>query len=695
MGPPLAARLASRLARHRMDHPEARGLAMKAPQLDQLLRRVAARHRRVAVDAVGWAQLPVFLLACALAVLLDAVMGFGPAGLVGIDLALVTLVVLHVVSLRLTERRHRFDPRRVARLLEDRAKIDDSLLISAVQFAQAPTGRERDELAAMTLARAEAWAAGVRAESFDDPQARRRLNRARAAGMLALAAAAIALWAFSGAVRASSIRCAHPLSDFPPYTTVRFAIYTDPSPPRRDLPLTIVADVSGPPRVEQAQVVFAPADEHLGHRTSLAMISQDGRFTLSLPRAGDRRDFHIQTPAGRSAWYRIDPLKTPILTAITVRCEFPDYTHWPSRAESPSPASSLVLRALVGTRATFTLVAGGPLRDAVLTLTPDAAPLPGTIPGSGMAGAATQAAGRASQTLPFAIDVRDPSRASATFDVTTSAALTVEFTSADGTGSSSLTGRIEAVKDRPPTTTWVEPAETELAVPAGWPVELAATANDDVAVASMALEVDGRPIAAAIEGLDTPEARGRWTLDPAAMGLAVGSRFECAVVARDARPPEGQPSARSIRVVRVVSDEEYRALAAARYDPRRAAEEAQAFAQALARAAARHASLAARTGERRAPGEQANDRTAENAEDDRSSDAELSRHADDARVLASRLARRSRPPHLNGSDAEFAASLARAAAALDAAADASDALAGAMAASLDGGANAALGGDAA
>lgn len=640
---------------------------MTTPQFDRLLHAAAARRRRTALLPTIALVAALLLLLVSVAILLDARFAFEPGGLVGLDLALFACSVIGFAAVLVVARRHRFDARRAARELEQRAGMADSLLISAVQLAEA--GDEgRGELAAMTRQRAEAWVGTMSVKAFDDAQALRRARAACAAALVA--AAVVCLWFASPTSPGPAVvaRLLHPWGDLPPHTLLRFDVAIAPAAPRLGRPARIDARIDGPSRVVEASVVFVDEQPGWPPRVVVPMSGQEGRFSLAIDSVQSPREFYIQTPRGRSRRHRLAPAPITAIESIELRCDFPGYTGRPPQVRTVSPGgpgepgATPALRLLEGTRVALTVTASEPMRAATLTLERE----------PGGAGAGTGVGGK--QTLPLSVGRDDPRRATGDFTVEGSAGLTLAVEGALHPGESVRAGRIEAAADRPPAVAWEELEDGELAVPAGWPVELAARANDDVAVEAMELRIDGGASPAAgqaqVEGLHTASTRARWSVDPAALGFKPGQRFTCVVAVRDGRPPAGQGATSSPVVVRVVTDEEYRALAKVRIDPARAAEDWRRVERALARLAARQAELASRAA---AAGESASG----------PGPAELARHAAAARSLAAELARRARPPHLGTADAELATALGRAAEALHEAGDASDALASATAAMLE------------
>lgn len=659
-------------------------MGINAPHLDRLLRAVASRQRTAALSAVSSLSLSGVIVSLAGAAALDAALAPGRAGRVALSFLLLAASAAAVAALIITAHRRRYCAGRIARDLESRAAIGDSLLISALQLGSSSTSPGSRSLAAQACADADAWASAQDPRRFDDPAAHRRARVAMGAAVCLLACISLAAALAPGVPAAVLPRLFAPWADLPPFTRLRFRVIVEPRPLLAHRPASIRVRITGPVAVPSAAVVFPDDPAPAGSSPSLAMSPLDapGEFTLALDAAGRPRDFFIQTPAGRSARVRLNPLDIPASQSLEATIASPAYARLLLRTQTFAPNASPVLRALDGSTLTVTLVADRPPLGAVLHR-----PMPrddATSPGSAPTTSPTR--------LPMAPDPADPRRMRVSFAVQGSGELAIDLPTASGEFVRVATARVESLRDEFPRVLWREPLAHELAVPVGWPVELAAEAFDDLAVASLELHVEGRPDAARpapiadITGQGSPEARVRWRIDPAALGLVAGSRVVLRAIARDALPPAGQAALSEPLTLRVVSDAEYQRLAAERFDPREAAAEAERFARAMAAAVARHDRLNALARNLATP-----PRRAESADLAQSPDAsgaapgpgpaELERHAALMRALASRLAARARPPYLSDDDAKFAAALASAAEALNQASASTDDLADANASS--------------
>ena len=275
---------------------------MNGPGLHNLLRRVGRLVLAVDVAAGVMTGLALITAAVVLCLLLDAALSLPAGGLLTLD---TMLAVVACASLCLIGRgvvRNRYDPRRVAVMIERRLDVADSRLINAVDLCDRPTAGASEQLQSMAVRLGEELAATVRPWSLVD---RSRLKRAGLLACLAVLPAVLFYLSAPGVFCAVIPRLMQPRADLPPFTRVRFDVRVEPAKVMFGRRAAIRATLSGGSVPDAADVVFVD-----GKRRSapLPMKPQSGEassFVLELPRAVRSQSFYVDTPAGRSGRYEL------------------------------------------------------------------------------------------------------------------------------------------------------------------------------------------------------------------------------------------------------------------------------------------------------------------------------------------------------------------------------------------------------
>ena len=504
--------------------------AVNGPGLHNLLRRVGRLVLAVDVAAGVMTGLALITAAVVLCLLLDAALSLPAGGLLTLD---TMLAVVACASLCLIGRgvvRNRYDPRRVAVMIERRLDVADSRLINAVDLCDRPTAGASEQLQSMAVRLGEELAATVRPWSLVD---RSRLKRAGLLACLAVLPAVLFYLSAPGVFCAVIPRLMQPRADLPPFTRVRFDVRIEPAKVMFGRRAAIRATLSGGSVPDAADVVFVD-----GKRRSapLPMKPQSGEassFVLELPRAVRSQSFYVDTPAGRSGRYELVVHQTPLFEHVRVEYEYPTYTGLPP-VERALGADGIV--APTGTTVTITVTSNVPLERGDLT-----------VP-----------AGE----VELKVDESEPRCVAGSFKLTADGEYEMSLVGSDGSAADhTLRGSVGCIPDEPPDVYFTEPAPRVVAAE-GSAVEVGLVAADDVAVEHVVLrrsvnEGEASPLSLAVVGSGTTRATGVCAFDLEAMGVRDGDVITYLAKAYDNRPGGGQSADTPAYTIEVVSNERY------------------------------------------------------------------------------------------------------------------------------------------
>lgn len=535
---------------------------MNAGHLERTLRRACRLARLTEAVSAGAGAVAVLATAALVLVTLDALLALPVWALVLGDavLALAALAgVLHVVW---TLWVNRYEPRRVARMLEARLDIRGSFLINGVDLLAGAGPGASVSLAGRAVAQAEGLAKGLDIARVVD---RRRLRRRLAAAGAAMVVLVAAWAALPRVFAATGTRYLAPTSDRPPFTLLEFAVSWEPQRIHQGRPATIIAVVRGDGALpRQADVVFVDTPQ----RQRVPMVrEEDGSFALRIDRVDRPREFHVATPLGRSERYHLEVLPVPVFRHVRVRYEYPEYTNWQVASETLEAEG---IHALSGTRVTVSVQSNLPLREGRLTLHDE--------PAEGGAVPATQEVTLA--------PTDDPSIATGSFVLDAPGRFEIHLAAADGTESNEpLVGPVVCVVDRAPQVRFEAPG-AEVVIPASWRLPLRIAADDDVAVSRIGLFRSVNGLAPSTVELPVQRAGPAYVtaetqFDLAALGAAGGDVITYYATAFDGRPGEPQFTDTRTFVVRVVTDEEYHEFVRSHYQVEQMVAEMDAFVQRL------------------------------------------------------------------------------------------------------------------
>ncbi|MEO0966623.1 MAG: hypothetical protein AAFY08_16105, partial [Planctomycetota bacterium] len=576
---------------------------MTTPQIDGLVQRTRAIDGAWrGLGAVGWG-VAVTLGVVGLGVAIDAAFAPGPAARVGLDIA---LLVAWLIGLTIAITRH-LAPRRTTAAWLQRIELACGLrhnrLVNAWQLA-------RLDATAHGLSPALTDAAVAQGEALVPSVNTDRVVTARPAlrGLLVMLLAGLAIAACYLAVprvfHATLPRLLAPLADLPPYTPLRFTLSVDPARPDLGDDVTLAVEVLGPPFPPDATLVIDALSDHATDTVTLPMPRRrviqrsappptpiGATFASVLPSVDGSFRFHVATPHGRSAWQRVDVSPTPKLRLADVTVTLPAYAQRPDRTV-PLPDR---LPALVNSQLTLDVLANVTLDQAHLTLEP--------LPDNDTAPHADQRPAPTPRRLQLAVDPDTPQRATATLALDRSYRYTLQLVGPTGlTLREPRTGTLTALPDHPPDIAIDRPTRHSRVV-VGYPIDIGLTADDDVGLARVMLQLrlpNGRPYPVDLYAhtpdtqanqkrsarLDRPATRfaATHTLDTAALNLAPGDVVTYHAAAVDTHPDPPQHATTDTHTVTIITLDEFNALLAEQQRRQQRQALADALAQAMAAA---------------------------------------------------------------------------------------------------------------
>ena len=522
----------------RFDSPE-----FSETSLAGMLRSVRSLKVFLEIASVVLLAFACLLGAALVAVYLDAVLALPTPARIAVNV-LFSIGALWSVGLMLRSLfLNRFDPRRLARLVEDRLGLENSVFINGVEFAGAEQRTGSSVLRARAVRMAHQHARKVSSLDVVPVRPLYRSFMIAAAALLLLAGAWLTAPRLFGAVVP---RYLDPHGDHPPYTLVTFDVTISPEPVYHGRPAEISVKLGGPEAIDQARVVFLSGEE----RESLPMYrTGEQQFALQIDKAARSRDFYIDTPRGRSPTRRLDVLEVPWFEETHVGYVYPGYTGWPAAEQ---PLTDRGIHALVGTEVTLTIRSNLPLQSGRLQLTPGDA---------GSDGAAHVVL----HPVP-----EDPRTVTGTFPIEFSGRFQLDLVAVSGARSAeSLEGPLEAVPDRHPHVAIVEPGARVIAVE-DWQVPVTVEAVDDVGISRIRLyrSVNGwgpTPVDLALESSQPNRASARSEFDLAALGSRAGDVITYYASAYDNHPGGEQFADSELCVIQVISKSEYEQFARQQY----------------------------------------------------------------------------------------------------------------------------------
>lgn len=523
---------------------------MSYAHLPILLRRTSWLTLAVEVARAVFGTVGVLLAAGLAALAIDAVFGLYPAGLIAVDGLIVCLMLAAAGFVASQFWRNRFDPRRMARQIEQRLAIQDSRLINSVDLMESGRGGHSDHLVRKSVERGEELAAGVSSIEAVD------LWRPWKMAAAALGAIVVLIAAYLSAPRVFAMvvpRYLDPTGDHPPFTLIRFGIAVTPQTVYQGKPATITARLDGPDVPEQANLVFIDGKE----RQPLPMFrSEDGVFVLPIERAERSREFYINTPKGRSERFLFSVMAVPSFEKASVRYEFPKYTGW---AAAGHELDGREIRALEGTELVFSATGTMPLRSGKLQV---------FAPGE--------------KVVTLEPNAKDPSTVEGHFTLAASGRYRMSLLGINGAEShEQREGTVISVPDQPPQVAILDP-EPMVAAVEGWSVPVTVQAVDDVAIARIVLYagVNGwgpDPLPLKLEAAQPNVAIGRYTFDLGKLGAKAGDIITYYASAYDNYTSGTHFADTPTSVIHVISKAEFERFERENYQMDQLAKEFEAF----------------------------------------------------------------------------------------------------------------------
>ncbi len=507
---------------------------MSYPNLNLLLQ---AANRRglflgLARTLCGW--FGVLLLAIVGAVVLDAIFALPAPLLFGLDGLLVMVLIGGFRQLVRVARRGRFDPRRLARFLETELGMTDNALINALEFRRQASPNVSRRLVEETIQRGEEAARQVDVvDAIESGPARRA---GFCLGCL-LAVIALTYWLIPGVFARGLPRLFDPTGDHPPFTLVKFDIQVEPEPLYYGSSAAVTVRLGGPDPPDRADLVMRDGEQ----TQRLPMISGEGGFQLELQQVTASRDFYIDTPGGRSDWYRLAVREVPLFEEVWVEYQYPPHTDWAPRRHRLQGHD---IEALVGTQVVLEARSNLPLSHGEIEIF-------GEEPSQ-----------EARSLVRLTPDASDPRQVRGAFRLESSGRIMMRLVGYNkAPGAEVREAALIAVPDEPPRVAVADPEPLVLAVE-DWKIPVSIEAADDVQVRDMELNLahNGQqkpPVPLDNRSADRRHGRGEFELDLAEFGARAGDEIRLFASARDNHPDGGQSADSGTHVIQVISQAEY------------------------------------------------------------------------------------------------------------------------------------------
>jgi hypothetical protein len=607
----------------------------------------------------------------------DVVFSLKPWALVSADMLVALCLLAGFVYVAWTTRRNSYDPRRAARMIENRLGIQDSRIINAALLAGVGNGLSfaSADLTREVVSRGDQAAAGIVPSRVIDAAA---LKKALAALAIAAVVMAVSYAVVPGAFNAAIPRFLRPTAGLAPFTLVRFDVEVLPRKIYFGQPVSIFVRLSGPDLPDRADVVFSdsPGTGSQADQRAPMVRGDDGRFVVRLERAERSRDFYIDTPSGRSDKFRLVVHPVPQFEQAGVGYEYPSYTHWPPSAVAIEASG---IGAIEGTTAVVTIKSNLPLAQSLLELIPAgvagqtsagpeditrrpslaAACEPGIckVPSSGPAGA--PAAANIIR-VPLKPDAHDPTTVQGSFPIRFSGQFRISLMGTQGVpGATTLQGPLTCTPDAWPKIQIAEPTGL-LVAPEDWKVHVAITAGDDVAVRKITISrsVNGWGPATKelpLQSTGPTYAAASEDFDLAALGAKGGDVITFFATAHDNYPSVEHFTDTPVVVIHVITKQEYTDLARTKYRMEQITAEIDAFRAKLDEIDKARAELLAEIEALKkkiaAGGGKASEADLRKLEE---LDAKYAKYAQRSQELAREMIQRSKRPQIYDFEAEYA-----------------------------------------
>jgi hypothetical protein len=514
------------------------------------LRLLAETFRAVCLAAAG------LLILALLLIFVDAVLGFGSWGRVLVDIGGGALGIYSLVFIIRQFAVNQFEPRRTARMVEERLGVTDSRFINAVDLANTAESSS-PELVDQAVREGVTYSASLPATlTVDGNLVRRAL--AIAAGVVCLLL--VSYYCAPRIFQFGIPRFLDPLGDHPPYTLVQFQTDVYPETVYQGKPASIITTLRGPDLPKQADIVFVDGDAE--ERFPMMLRSEDS-YVLPIDRVDYSRRFYVDTPKGRSETFDLQVLAVPVFESVDVSYTYPSYTEWPTTKHALGKRS---IRGLVGT-------------NVVLTARSNIDLLMGHV-------AVVDAKSGEQVDVILKPTATDATVVEGAFTLVSSGRLTIELEATNGAKSlETVEAKVTAITDGAPNLTFIEPDPMVIAVE-NWKVPLLIQATDDVAIDRVLLfaSVNGwgpTRIELTLNTLQRNLVRAEYEFDMAALGAKPGDIISYYASAYDNHAPEPHFTDSETQVIQIIGLEEYKQMARQEYQMNEMMKEFENFQQGL------------------------------------------------------------------------------------------------------------------
>jgi hypothetical protein len=514
------------------------------------LRMLAETFRAV---CLAIAALLVFAL---LLIFVDAVLGFDSWGRVLIDVVGGVLGVYSLVFIIRQFAGNQFEPRRTARMVEERLGVTDSRFINAVDLANSPE-TSSPELVEQTVRDGVNHSASLPWTLTVDGLLVRRAT-AIAAGVFCLLV--VSYFCAPRIFQFGIPRFLDPLGDHPPYTLVQFDTDVFPETVYQGKPASIITTLRGPDLPKQADIVFIDGSSE--ERFPM-MLRSDDSYILPMDRVERSRRFYVDTPKGRSETVELPVLAVPVFESVDVSYTYPNYTEWPSTQHA---LGKRTIRGLIGT-------------TVVLTVRSNLDLLMGRV-------AIVDAKSGEKVNVVLKPTATDARVVEGEFTLASSGRLTIELEAKNGaTSLEAVEAKITAIADSAPNLAFIEPEPMVIAVE-NWKVPLLIQATDDVAVDRVVLfaGINGwgpSRIELELNRLQRNLVRAEYEFDMAALGAKAGDIITYYASAYDNHAPEPHFTDTDTQVIQIIGLEEYKQMARQEYQMNEMMKEFEKFQEGL------------------------------------------------------------------------------------------------------------------
>lgn len=471
---------------------------------------------------------------------------------------------------------HPYEPRRIARQIEERLGIKNSTLINAVELEEATAHSGSEELRRQSIEIGAQAAAAVdprRAVSFAP------LTLAAKWTGLALVACLVLVFLAPRLIWTEVARYFDPFTDHPPYTLLDFQVQVLPETIYVGRSAQVAVDITGPIAPTAADLVFVDADPPV--RVAMSRGAEQ-TFLLELDRVADDRICYIDTPDGRSRRFTIPVVRVPLIEQASIRYEYPAYTGWKA---SEQPLDGRGIRALVGAEIAITSTSNMPLSHGELRLYPPAPPAAkdeadGKDPPAGQDDAARkdQPAAQApapSPTSPLRIVRLEPQPGAAQtvrgqWKIEADGRYELVLIGTNGARSPEpWQGKITAIPDRVPLVEITRPEQRVVAVETEQ-VPVAIQASDDIGLDRLELwcSVNGWGPSPAALDLTQPDPRviyANFVFDLPRLGAKAGDTITYRATAYERGPDGGRSVDTPTFILEIISLEEYVEIARSQF----------------------------------------------------------------------------------------------------------------------------------